>query len=65
MLLRGIQLSLARDEVVWEQEKSGRYTTKCLYRFLSFGGIKCSTLNEIWQCGVPPDDPNISMDGLS
>ena len=43
MLLRRIQLSSGRDEVVWELEKSGRYTIRYLYRLLSFGGIKCSS----------------------
>jgi hypothetical protein len=36
--LLDVEITGERDEVAWALDKKGQYTTKSLYRFLSFGG---------------------------
>jgi len=37
--LEGIQPTNNPDRVIWKLEKKGHYTTKSMYRFITFGGV--------------------------
>jgi hypothetical protein len=49
--LRGVVLN-NEDRVTWALEKSGQFTTKSLYRQVSFGGIISRRMREIWGTKV-------------
>ena len=52
-LIDGVFLSGQRDTVVWELEKSGEYSTKSMYRWLTFGGVSDPQLKKIWKLKMP------------
>ncbi|KAG2581005.1 hypothetical protein PVAP13_6KG012976, partial [Panicum virgatum] len=39
-LVSQVQLTRGRDEMQWILENRGHYTTKSLYRIMTFGGVK-------------------------
>lgn len=41
------------DSVSWALDKSGHFTTKSLYRFLTDRGITSKVAGYIWKCKVP------------
>lgn len=51
--LATIQLSTERDLMLWKLEKSGKFTTKSLYREMVFGGIKDAQLQILWKSPMP------------
>lgn len=51
--LQNIQLNDNEDEVAWALNKSRRFTTKSLYRFLTFEGVSSKGAMKIWTCKIP------------
>ena len=51
--LEAVQLNEGRDEILWLLESKKRYTTKSLYRMMTFGGVRDPMMIEIWKCKVP------------
>ena len=51
--LEAVQLNEGRDETLWLLESKKRYTTKSLYRMMTFGGVRDPMMIEIWKCKVP------------
>ena len=52
-MLEGAQLSHHIDQVIWRLEKSGDYTTKSMYRLLSFSGLNNRTVKKLWKNRMP------------
>jgi hypothetical protein len=52
-ILESVHLCEGRDEMIWLLESKRRYSTKSLYRMMTFGGVKDSTMMEVWKCKVP------------
>lgn len=42
-----------RDEMCWAFEKSGIYSTRSLYKALTFGGVEIGFLKDIWKARIP------------
>jgi hypothetical protein len=42
-----------RDEFSWVHEKSGRYTTRSMYRILSHRGVSNFRMEKIWKSKLP------------
>lgn len=51
--LEEVCLIEGRDEVKWMLERFGKYTTKSLYKELTFGGIRDEQMMDVWGCRVP------------
>lgn len=52
--LNGVQLDInSGDRVVWSLNKSGVFSVKSLYRFLSFGGVIHTRNQKIWKSKIP------------
>jgi hypothetical protein len=51
--LRNVQLIDEEDRVVWKLEQSGKYTTRSMYRFITFGGVIDTRMIEIWNTKIP------------
>lgn len=41
------------DVVSWGLENSGSFTTKSLYRFITYGGLTSTVDQRIWKCTIP------------
>lgn len=52
-LLQNIELNSGKDSMCWNLNKTGMFSTKSLYREISFGGIKDYILQELWRCHIP------------
>ena len=52
-LLLSVQLGEGADVMRWEFENKTQYSTKSLYRFITFGGVREMNLIDIWNCRVP------------
>jgi len=46
-------LTEGADKVVWKLEKSGKFTTRSVYRFITFGGVIDLRTMEIWRAKIP------------
>jgi hypothetical protein len=42
-----------RDEVTWAFEKSKKFTTKSLYRFITHRGVRLDNSKNIWKTKLP------------
>uniref|UniRef100_A0A0A8ZMQ4 Reverse transcriptase zinc-binding domain-containing protein n=1 Tax=Arundo donax TaxID=35708 RepID=A0A0A8ZMQ4_ARUDO len=51
--LQNIRLDESEDIVFWALDKSLTYTTRSLYRFLSFGGIISKETKHLWKAKLP------------
>ena len=51
--LDSVHLFAATDTPVWELEKSGKYSTKSMYQFLSHRGVINKRLKKLWACRLP------------
>ena len=45
-------LTEGADKVVWKLEKSGKFTTRSVYRFITFGGVIDLRMMEIWRAKI-------------
>ena len=52
-LIQEIFLSEEEDVVRWSLETKGEYSTKSLYRWLSYQGVSDVQLQRIWKLKVP------------
>lgn len=52
-MLRNINITDEEDGIVWGLEKSSQYSTKSMYRHLSFGGVINTNMQEMWRSRVP------------
>ena len=52
-LLTFVSLGEGRDIMCWALEKSGKYSTRSLYKALTFGGVKNKFLMGIWKTKIP------------
>jgi hypothetical protein len=50
---QGSELTSGDDVVVWALEKGGVYSTRYLYKFLSWGGVISSRMKELWGAKLP------------
>jgi len=48
-----VSLCDGRDEMCWAFEKSGIYSTRSLYKALTFGGVEIGFLKDIWKARIP------------
>jgi hypothetical protein len=53
VLLQNIHIIDSNDSVKWVLEKSGRYTTKSMYRYLLHRGISNVHMIKMWKCRLP------------
>jgi hypothetical protein len=44
-----VEISEEDDRVVWALEKGGQFSTRSMYRFLSFGGMANRRMQEVWR----------------
>jgi hypothetical protein len=44
-----VEISEEDDRVVWALEKDGQFSTRSMYRFLSFGGMANRRMQEVWR----------------
>lgn len=51
--LQRIQLSEGEDKVLWALDKSRDFTTRSLYKFITFGGITSKGAGIIWGSKLP------------
>jgi hypothetical protein len=40
------------ERVIWAHEKGGQYSTKSMYRFLSYGGVTNRRMLEVWSATI-------------
>ncbi|KAG2632387.1 hypothetical protein PVAP13_2NG085546 [Panicum virgatum] len=52
-LVNQTTLTEGRDVMKWVLEKRGNYTTRSLYKAMTFGGVKDPVLMRIWRCRIP------------
>jgi hypothetical protein len=48
-LIQQVQLNEMADEVKWNFEKSGAYTTKSMYKFLLHSGVFNMQMEKVWK----------------
>jgi hypothetical protein len=46
--LQGVSLNEVGDSIQWALEKDRMLSTKSLYRYLSFGGVRSRRMMEVW-----------------
>jgi hypothetical protein len=46
--LQGVSLNEVGDSIQWALEKDRVFSTKSLYRYLSFGGVRSRRMIEVW-----------------
>jgi hypothetical protein len=49
----GVKLNDAQDKMTWALEKSGKYTTKSMYRFLLHRGVVNTRMRRLWKNKMP------------
>jgi hypothetical protein len=52
-ILEQVTLVDGRDEVVWLLEKSQKYTSKSVYRFMTSSGMIDTNMRAVWKSNVP------------
>jgi len=52
-LLNDIQLYEGKDEVFWCLERTKKYTSRSLYRLMTYGGAVDRCMMTVWQCNIP------------
>jgi hypothetical protein len=52
-LIQQVQLNEMADEVKWNFEKSGAYTTKSMYKFLLHSGVVNMQMEKVWKSKMP------------
>ena len=48
-----VQIGGGEDKIKWKLEKSGMYSTKSMYRLLSFEGVINKRLQNLWNNRMP------------
>jgi hypothetical protein len=52
-IITGVQLNESRDKTSWMLEKSRKYTTKSMYRFLLHRGVVNKRMRRLWKNKMP------------
>lgn len=52
-VLQGMCLDDQQDQIVWEFEKSGKYSCRSLYRNLTFKGVRPGRIQKFWKVKLP------------
>jgi hypothetical protein len=53
-----VSLDAVRDKVCWELERSKKFSTHPLYRYILDPGVKDLCAMEIWKCRIPLKQKN-------
>lgn len=59
-----VQLTGERDQIKWALEKSGKYTTKSMYRLMKHSGEIDLRMMEVWEAKLPLSQ-NLYVDALA
>ena len=51
--LEMVNLTDLEDKITWKLEKSGKYTTRSMYRYFTFAGVIDIRMMEIWKSKIP------------
>ena len=51
--LSGFSMTDGRDELVWDLERSGRFTIRSLYYLMTFGGVRDQRMLDVWAAKLP------------
>jgi hypothetical protein len=51
--LNGVQLNGDIDKMIWKLEKSRCYSTKSMYRCLSYLGVSNKRMKKLWKSKLP------------
>lgn len=51
--LERVSLTEQNDRVTWKLEVSWRFSTRSIYRLITFGGVKDVRMMEIWLAKIP------------
>ena len=62
--LEGVMLTDESDNVCWKLEQSGKISTRSLYRFITFAGVRCEDDGDL-ECQSTTESLDFSMDGLA
>lgn len=62
--LESVTLNDLNDRVIWKLEASDIFSTRSMYRFITFGGVKDVRMMEIWSAKIPKGE-KISLDSLA
>lgn len=54
--LSEVTLTEEEDGVIWNLEPSGKFTTKSIYRFITFGRVFDVRMLDIWRAKIPLKD---------
>jgi hypothetical protein len=52
-LVEQVRINGDRDRVAWVLEKSGKYTSRSMYRFLSHRGVVNRRMRHLWKSRLP------------
>jgi hypothetical protein len=52
-MVERVQINGDKDKVVWVLEKSGKYTSRSMYRFLSHRGVVNGRMKRLWKSKMP------------
>lgn len=48
-----VELTEGTDKVIWKLTNSGKFTTRSMYRYITFGGVIDTRMMEIWKAKIP------------
>jgi len=51
--LQEVSLQRGKDIPIWVLENSGQYTSRAMYRFLSYGGVVNKRMEKLWHTKLP------------
>jgi hypothetical protein len=51
--LEEVNLTNSDDRVCWKLERSGKYSTRSMYRFITFARVIDVQMMEIWNAKIP------------
>jgi hypothetical protein len=53
-IVETLELSVAEDELIWQYNSSGAYSSKSLYDVINFRGVTPVFMSALWSLRVPP-----------
>ena len=62
-ILRSVDLIEGKDMVIWSLDKSGKYSARSLYKFMTNGGTTDSRTMIVWKCCIPLKVKIFFLDG--
>jgi hypothetical protein len=52
-LLSDTELTTGRDQAFWLLDSSKKYSSRSLYKIMTFGGVIDQQMMLIWKCNIP------------